>query len=692
MKKILILFALTAVLMPLHAQKITRADKERAEGLVRQMTLEEKVNFIAGAVDGFHTYAIDRLGIPSVRMCDGPQGVRNNTKSTLFPCGVAAAASWNRDAVRAMGRGIAMDAKARGVGIMLGPGVNIYRSAVNGRNFEYFGEDPYLASETASQYIQGMQGEGVMATIKHFALNNSEYGRHWTSSVVDERTMNEIYFPTFRKAVEEARVGAVMTSYNMVNGMHAPENPWLIRETLRGRWGFEGLVMSDWTSTYSTLGCIKGGLDLEMPRNYVYRYDIIKEMIDNGVITESEIDEKVQHILQAFIAFGFLDRPLQDTTVPEDNEASRQAAYELSLEAPVLLKNNGALPLPAGRKNRVLLIGPMADVMPCGGGSGEVHPFENRSITMRQGFQALGKNRPFDCVTEGYDTPTALSLMDNAYAVVVAVGYGKKTEKENSDRTFTLPEGQDELIELALKHNSRVVVVVVSGGEVDMSRWHDRVSAILYAWYDGQDLGTAVAKILSGEVNPSGRLPMTFWGTQEKNPAFNYYQPTMTALKNTTSERHKERFSRYEYAEYREGIFLGYRGIDHFGVKPLYAFGHGLSYTRFDHNGLTAKPEGDGVKVEVIVRNIGEVAGSDVVQVYVSPINPEVIRPVRELKGYQKIDLEKGLAKTARILLPKSAFMYYDVESHEWKHQHGRYKVQIGASADKILCETEVIL
>ena len=692
MKKIVTLLVLAAVLVPLQAKKISRADKERAAALVQQMTLEEKVNFIAGAVDGFHTYGIDRLGIPSIRMCDGPQGVRNNTQSTLYPCGVAAAASWNKDAVLEMGRGIAQDAKARGVGIMLGPGVNIYRSAHNGRNFEYFGEDPFLASETAVQYIKGMQGEGVMATIKHFALNNSEYDRHGSSSIVDERTMNEIYFPTFRRAVEEAGVGAVMTSYNMVNGIHAPENPWLIRETLRGKWGFEGLVMSDWTSTYSTLGCIKGGLDLEMPKNYVYRYDIIKEMIGNGVVSESEIDEKVQHILQTFIAFGFLDKPLQDTSISEDNAASREAAYRLALEAPVLLKNDGTLPLKAGRKNRVLLIGPMADVMPCGGGSGEVHPFESRSITMKQGFAALGKNRPFDCLTEGYDTPAALSLMDNASAVVVAVGYGKKNERENADRTFTLPEGQDELIELALKHNQHVVVVVVSGGEVDMSRWHDRVSAILYAWYDGQDLGTAVAKILSGEVNPSGRLPMTFWGSDEKNPTFNNYQPTMTALSNAVAKGHKARFERYIYTEYREGLFVGYRGIEHFGVKPLYPYGYGLSYTKFDHNGLTAKPEGDGFKVEVIVRNLGQVTGSDVVQVYVSPVNPKVIRPVRELKGYQKINLEKGLAKTARIFLPRSAFGYYDVESHDWKVEPGRYKVQIGASAEDILCETEVIL
>ena len=691
MKKVLASLALFAAVLAAGAQNIPQAAKDRAAGLVKQMTLEEKVLLIAGTEDGFHTAGIPRLGIPSIYMCDGPQGVRNKTISTLYPCGVAAAASWNREAMRGMGQGIGLDARSRGVGIMLGPGVNIYRSPVNGRNFEYFGEDPFLASETAVQYIKGMQAEGVMATIKHFAMNNQEYDRHGTGVVVDERTAQEIYFPTFRRAVQEAGVGAIMTSYNMINGQHAPENPWLIRETLRDQWGFEGLVMSDWTSTYSTLGCILGGLDLEMPKNYVYHYDLIKEMIDNGVVAESLIDEKVQHILQTCIAFGLFDRPLKDESVPADNELSRAASYRLAVEAPVLLKNNGVLPLKPGKKNKTVLIGPMADVMPCGGGSGEVHPFEERSITMKMGFEALGKKFPFQYVA---DPEADVKAIEEAKTVVVAVGYDKKLEKENSDRTFALPEGQDALIDFALAHNPNVVVVIVSGGEVDMSAWLDRVAAVLVAWYDGQDLGTAVAEIAAGKVNPSGRLPMTFWGSLEKNPCAAHYEPTMTALKNADPKRksHVGRFSRYSYTEYAEGIFVGYRGAGHFGIKPLFPFGYGLSYTNFSYEGFAVAPVGDGFDVTVTLRNTGALAGSDVVQVYVAPISPQVPRPLRELKGFEKVRLEKGEAKTVTVHLPKDAFAYYDVASHGWKVDAGTYKVQLASDAEKVLAEETVNL
>ena len=278
------------------------------------MTLREKIDYIGG-YDKFYIRGIERLGIPQIRMADGPQGVRNNTRSTLFACGVAAAASWNEGLVREMGVALGQDSRARGVHILLGPGVNIYRSPLCGRNFEYMGEDPYLASRAAVNYIKGVQSQGVMATIKHFALNNQEYDRHHVSSDADERTMNEIYFPAFRAAVEEAKVASVMTSYNLVNGVHAAENPVLIRENLRDRWGFKGFVMSDWTSTYSALASVKGGLDLEMPQAWCMNSDELLPLIEAGLIDESEIDAKVQNILQTLIAFGFLDREQLDRSI-----------------------------------------------------------------------------------------------------------------------------------------------------------------------------------------------------------------------------------------------------------------------------------------------------------------------------------------------------------------------------------------
>ena len=298
--------------------KVTQEHRDRAAALVSQMTLEEKCDYIGGSKDGFYIRPIDRLGIPLIRMADGPQGVRNNTKSTLFACGVAAAATWNEDVTYEMGVALGQDSRARGVHILLGPGVNIYRSPLCGRNFEYMGEDPLLSSRTAVQYIKGVQSQGVMATVKHFALNNQEFNRHHVSSDADERTINEIYFPAFKAAVD-AGVASVMSSYNLVNNVHAAENEWLLKKTLKEEWGFDGFVMSDWTSTYSTLGCVRSGLDLEMPEGFSMNYQAIKPLIETGVVREKDIDRKVEAILSSLIAYGFLDRPQLDTTIKEDN-------------------------------------------------------------------------------------------------------------------------------------------------------------------------------------------------------------------------------------------------------------------------------------------------------------------------------------------------------------------------------------
>ena len=315
---------------------ISEAHKQRAASLVNQMTLDEKIDFIAGA-RSFYTHAVPRLGIPEIRMADGPQGIRNNTVSTLFPCGILTASTWNRDLARKLGHALGQDARARGVSILLGPGVNIYRAPLCGRNYEYFGEDPYLAGETAVQYILGVQEEGVMATVKHFAANNQERSRHRMSSDVDERTLHEIYFPAFRKAVQEAGVGAVMDSYNLVNSVHSTENAWLNKTVLRGQWGFDGLIMSDWTSVYSTYGALMGGMDLECPRGVYFTRERVKPLLESGVVSEKVLDEKVQHILQAFIAFGFLDTPRKDERIPEDNPVSRQTALDIAREGVVLL-------------------------------------------------------------------------------------------------------------------------------------------------------------------------------------------------------------------------------------------------------------------------------------------------------------------------------------------------------------------
>jgi beta-glucosidase len=662
-------------------QKATDADipypvlqehRDRAAELVSQMTLEEKCDYIGGSKDGFYIRPVERLGIPLIRMADGPQGVRNNTKSTLFACGVAAAASWNEDVVYEMGVALGQDSRARGVHILLGPGVNIYRSPLCGRNFEYMGEDPTLAGNTAAQYIKGVQSQGVMATVKHFALNNQEFNRHHTSSDADERTMYEIYFPAFKAAVD-AGVASVMSSYNLVNNVHAAENRWLLTDVLKDEWGFDGFVMSDWTSTYSTLGCVRSGLDLEMPHGFCLKYEHIKPLIETGVISEKDIDRMVEAILSSVIAYGFLDRPQLDTTIKEDHPYSREVAYKLSCESAVLLKNNGALPLKKGGK--VALMGPRAEVIPCGGGSGAVDPIY--SISLSEGMTQLGEDFPVTLIADDYKSKA--KEIQAADAVVVSVGFDKKTEREDHDRTFSLPEGQDELIEFALANNDNVIVVVYSGGGIDMSRWQDKVSAIVMGWYPGQEGGLAIARMLAGEFSPSGRLPMTIESRLEDNPTFtNYYvEAPMTKRGHSTLN-----------VTYGEGVFVGYRGYEKSGVKPAYPFGHGLTYTTFEYSDLFAKAVKGGVEVAFTLTNTGDFDASEVAQVYVGEVNPTVPRPAKELKGYSKVFVKAGESAQVKVFLPKSAFAFYNVDVHDWTVNPGAFDINVGASvADIRLCE-----
>lgn len=661
MKKSLILALLVLGALSLKAQAVIGPEhQERAAALVQQMTLDEKISLIAGYQDGFHTAPVERLGIPEIRMADGPQGVRNNTKSTLFACGVAAAASWNPSLVREMGVALGQDSRARGVHILLGPGVNICRSPLCGRNFEYFGEDPFLAAETAVAYIEGVQSQGVMATVKHFALNNQEYNRHHVNSVADERTINEIYFPAFRAAVERAHVGSVMTSYNPVNGVHSAENAYLIGQTLRGKWNFQGFTMSDWTSTYTPLLMVQDGVDLEMPRAFCYTAETLKPLLERGVITEKQIDDKVCRILQTYIAFGFLDRPQLDCSIPEDNPYSREVAYRLACESIVLLKNDGILPLKKNR--RIALSGPGTELIPCGGGSGAVDPLY--TVSLKEGLQLLGAR-----------------FSEKADVEIVALGFDKTTEKENHDRTFALPEGQETFVEEALARGRKVILIVNAGGAVDLSRIEGRVSAILWAWYPGQEGGKALAEILYGKVNPSGRLPVSFPRALEDNPAQPYYAP---------SEPYNKRGHTVVPTTYAEGIFTGYRGYGE--TAPLYPFGFGLGYTDFSYSELTVTPAGDGFDVRLEVRNSGNRDGSETVQIYVHEENPCVPRPVRELKGFCKVSIPKGQARTVTVHLPREAFAYYDSDSHGWVVNPGAFTIEAGASAADIRTAIPVVL
>ena len=527
-----------------------------------------------------------------------------------------------------------------------------------------------------------MQDNGVIATVKHFAANNQEYLRHATNSVVDERTLQELYFPVFRDAVEKAGVGAVMTSYNPLNGVHSAENRWLIEDVLRGQWGFDGIVMSDWTSTYTTLGCVEGGLDLEMPEGYWLNYDMVKELMDNGIIRESQIDRKCVNILKTFMRFGLFDRSSVDATLPENNPECNRIAYEVALEGPVLLKNDDILPLSRKRMKNIAVIGPNSDIIPFGGGSGEVSLMDGEGVTLLDGIREMAgaQNVTHVAIDESLEFDEA--TIKKASVVIVSAGYTKKTEREGYDRTFHLPDGQDSLISKIAGLNSNVIVIVNSGGEVAMP-WLDEVKAVILDWYPGQEGGRVLADLISGKVSPCGRLPFTFWGSEEANPSYPYYAKRENKIV-------PEKRDRFFHTVYYEGVFSGYRGMTHFGRTPLFPFGYGLTYSDFEYSDLEVVYAGDGCDVIFTVRNIGKYTASDVPQVYVTECRPEVPRPDRELKGFSKIRLAPGEETTVTIHLGHDAFSHYDIEFHDFVVTPGKFRITVAENAASPVLSAEI--
>ena len=807
------------------------ADVEaRVESLLRQLTLEEKIDLLGG-VDDFFVRSVPRLKLPKLRMADGPLGVRNFGPATAFAAGVGLAAAWNPQLAERVGVELGRDARAKGVHFLLGPGVNIYRAPMNGRNFEYFGEDPFLASRTAVGYIRGVQSQNVSATIKHFAANNSEFDRHKTDSVVDERALREIYLPTFEAAVREARVGAIMSSYNLVNGEHASQNRHLLTEVAREDWGFDDLMMSDWFATYDGVAAVNAGQDLEMPSgNHTNRKNLLPA-IEQGRVRVETIDEHVRRILRTAVRFGWLDREQRDPSVPRFNQQGRQVALQAAREGMVLLKNGGdLLPLDARRARTVLVVGPDAHpAQPVGGGSARVEPFVAVSflegvggrlgaagkVLYHRGLPTLGEmaeatefvtkesggepglraeyfkgrdlegppavtrterhvniekgGRSFPGETNSsrwagfyvaqeagqYDVfalssgedggffrlyvddklvfdnwkaspalaaQTTLTLAPGAHkilleqhgrsfwlggrmqlgiqrrgtlvteevrrlasqadAVVVAAGFDPSTESEGADRTFRLPPGQDELIREMAAANKNTVVVITSGGGVDMTEWLERVPAVVQAWYPGQEGGTALAEILFGDVNPSGRLPVTFERRWEDNPVRDSYYPADGTNR----------------VVYKEGVFVGYRGYEKRGVRPLFPFGHGLSYTTFEYGNLSVRPAAGGAaagpryEVSFDVKNTGRREGAEVAQVYVSPAPTGVERPAKELKGFAKVLLRAGESRRVTVTLDARAFAYYDAAAKRWRAEPGDYGVLVGRSSEQTELRGKVTL
>ena len=692
LRSLFLLFAL--VFAPICLQIAAQAPapdssaiEAQAHALLSKLTLEQKIELLGG-IDGMYTRPMPAIDLPRFKMSDASVGVRTWGPTTAYAGGSALAASWDIDLARKLGQGLGRDARARGVNFLLGPGVNIARSPINGRNFEYLSEDPYLNATMVVPFIEGVQSQGVIATVKHYALNDQEFNRHNASSDVDERTMREIYLPAFEAAVTKAHVDAVMNSYNLVNGIHATQNDFLNLKVLKGEWGFEGVLMSDWDATYDGVAACNNGLDLEMPSPKFMNAKNLVPAVEAGQVKESTIDEHVLRLLRDELRYGFTTRPQFDPAVSTYSLADRPLALEEALESITLLKNEGSiLPLDRAEIKNIAIIGP--NVYPAvtgGGGSSEAKAFEPVSI-LTGIATLLGPDAHVFYSATMPDTDDEKKAVAQADVVIVAVGFFPKTESEGHDRTFTLPAGQDALVEQVVATNPRTIVLLTGGGGMDVSGWLDKVPAVLHLYYPGQEGGTAVAQILFGQHNPEGKLPVSFDRSWETSPSSKWYRgdPKNNTTLNTIGEDGKPKDYTVEHIQYGDKLMVGYRYWTTTGKHPLYPFGYGLSYTTFKFSRLQAPASaapGSTVSVGFDVTNTGNVAGAEVAQLYVSDPSAQVDRPERELKGFAKVRLAPGETRHVTLTLDARAFSYWDAPAHKWIIDPGKFILRVGDSSE----------
>ena len=647
------------------------------KALVSQLTLEEKAGLCSGG-DFWHTKAVERLGIPAVMVSDGPHGLRKqdqggdhlgvneSIKAVCFPAACATAASFDRALLTRMGKAIGDACQHEGLAVVLGPAVNIKRSPLCGRNFEYYSEDPYLAGEAASAFIDGVQSRNVGTSIKHFAANNQEHRRMSSSSEVDERTLREIYFPGFETPVKRSKPWTVMCSYNRVNGVYASENPWLLTDVLRNEWGFDGFVVSDWGAVSDRPAGVAAGLDLEMPSSFGVNDQRIVEAVKNGTLDEAKLDLACERILNIVCRFAENARP--DT--PWDKEAQHQLAAEIAGECMVLLKNEGGI-LPLSKGDDVAFIGEFAKKPRYqGGGSSHINSFKTTSaleaaagmkVTYAQGYDLAADAAPDALLEE------AVAAAKTAKVAVVFAGLPDAYESEGYDRAhMRMPESQVRVIEAVADANPNTVVVLHNGSPVEMP-WIGKVKAVLEAYLGGQAVGLATVRVLYGDVNPSGHLAETIPLRLEDNPSYLFYGGSAKGT------------------EYREGVFVGYRYYDKKRMDVLFPFGHGLSYTTFEYSDLRLSADRikdtDTLTVTVAVKNTGARPGKAVVQLYVGDADSDVPRPVRELKGYEKVLLNPGEMKDVTFTLGKRAFAYWNGDLHDWHVETGDFTIEVGASS-----------
>jgi beta-glucosidase len=659
--------------------------KRNIKQLIEEMTLEEKASLCSGQ-DFWHMKGLERLGIPSLMVTDGPHGLRKQSLSsdhlgiydsvpaTCFPSAVALASTWNTSLVEKVGIALGEECQAEDIALLLGPGANIKRSPLCGRNFEYFSEDPYLSSELAASHIQGVQSLGVGTSLKHFSANNQEHRRMSVDAIVDERTLREIYLASFETAVKKAKPWTVMCSYNKVNGEYASENKSLLTDILRDEWGFEGFVVSDWGAVDERVNGLEAGLELEMPPSHGLGDNKIIQAVQNGKLSLETLDRAVERLLK--IIFKVVDNKKESATY--DKEVHHQLAREVARESMVLLKNEDHI-LPLKKEGTIAVIGEFAQSPRFqGGGSSHVNPTKLESI-----FEEIVKEAPDARVlyAQGYELKNDLideKLITEAKeaatqsdVAVLFVGLPERYESEGYDREhLRIPENHQMLIQAVAEVQPNVVVVLSNGAPIEMP-WLGKVKGLLEAYLGGQALGGAIADLLFGNESPSGKLAETFPKELRHNPSY----------LNFPGEGDK--------VEYKEGIFVGYRYYDAKAIEPLFPFGYGLSYTSFEYSSLKidkdVMDDTETVKVSFTVKNTGEVAGKEIVQLYVRDIESTVIRPEKELKGFEKVELQPGEEKEVIINLDKRAFAYYNVDIQDWYVESGQFEILVGKSSAEIL-------
>lgn len=706
---------------------VTRPIDERVEDALSRMTLKEKIGMIH-AQSKFCSPGVGRLGIPELWTTDGPHGIRpevlwdeweqagwSNDSCVAFPALTCLAATWNPDMSALYGKSIGEEARYRKKSVILGPGVNIYRTPLNGRNFEYMGEDPYLAGEMVVPYVKGVQANGVAACVKHFALNNQELNRHTTNVIIDDRTLYEIYLPAFKKAVIDGGAWAIMGAYNYYKDQHLCHNQYLLNDILKGEWGFDGAVISDWGGTHDTKEAITNGLDLEFGSwtnglsngrsnaydNY-YLANPYLNLINERKVGTKELDDKVRRVLKLIFRTEMNpERPFGSLC----SDSHYAAARQIGDEGIVLLKNDGkVLPLNPARSKKILVVGENAlKMMTVGGGSSslkvqrEISPLDGIRAAAGKGCEVAYVRGYVGDVTGEYNgVTTGQNLKDdrsedeliaeavreakNADCVIFVGGLNKSKHQdcEDSDRAaLGLPYGQDKVIEALADVNKKLVVVNISGNAVAMP-WIKKVPAVVQAWFLGSESGNSIADVIFGEVNPSGKLPFTFPARLEDVAAHatGEYPGVKRADKDIWDER------------YNEGIFVGYRWHDTKKIAPLFAFGHGLSYTTFDFGKVTADRKNisgnDKITFTVPVTNTGDVAGAEVVQLYISDPKCTVERPAKELKGFAKVFLQPGESKNVTLEISKDDLSYFNADNHEWTVEPGEFKALVGPASDDI--------